>query len=813
MLLKTNTIILLFFPNNHSLLKFSSIIFLIMLKLFTHTKIADFIKINRSIYTLFVLLICNVSGFGQTYFDMSTGNYSETFTSWTNPTTNSWSSVAVNAGTIPLATSVTVQSNTFSSGTTGGVQNGGTFIQFLSTGTTDNSTSVALDLNLNFSARNAGTLTFDAATVFNSTGNRVGTLRVYYSTDATTWTELTGTNLPFAATNNTAKTGSISLNLPSAINNQPTVKLRFYYHNGGTPAGTTGSRPKISIDNVVVTGVSSGPNISVNPSSISNLNYFTGNGPSIAGSYTLTGSSLTNDITITAPSLFEISNTSSSTGFGSSLTISPSSGSINTTIYARLISDLTPANYTGNIIHTGGGITVNPTVSLSGTVADIVLPTKLAITAINPVSPSLNTSFSITVKSQDNSSNPQNVTSATSFSISLNTGTGVLGGTLSGTIPAGANSVTISGLTYNKEENGVILTATRTSGDVLTIGNSAAFNVLDNSTTVIRSLTSGNWNSTTTWSCNCVPQLSDTVKIKTTHIVNVTSSPNEQGAAKIVLENGATLNIQTGNFKMGFPNVVVPPSGNINLAMGNPSGATTNTAFPENYLMEKPQYVLSYNRTRATSNWVSWYLNSSSRGSAPRQNDFRADNTLPSGWYQVNENDYSGSGFDRGHMTPSADRTSTVADNSATFFMTNMIPQAPGNNQGPWEKLESYLRAQLDVNGGQEVYIIAGSYGIGGTGTAGTTNTIAGGKVTVPSQTYKIAVILTNGIDDVNRVTTTTRVIAVIMPNIDSIRPNDWRPYRTTVDAIEAATGLNFLTNVPVAIQDAIEAAVDTIPN
>ena len=784
-----------------------------MLKLFTHTKIADFIKINRSIYTLFVLLICNVSGFGQTYFDMSTGNYSETFTSWTNPTTNSWSSVAVNAGTIPLATSVTVQSNTFSSGTTGGIQNGGTFIQFLSTGTTDNSTSVALDLNLNFSARNAGTLTFDAATVFNSTGNRVGTLRVYYSTDATTWTELTGTNLPFAATNNTAKTGSISLNLPSAINNQPTVKLRFYYHNGGTPAGTTGSRPKISIDNVVVTGVSSGPNISVNPSSISNLNYFTGNGPSIAGSYTLTGSSLTNDITITAPSLFEISNTSSSTGFGSSLTISPSSGSINTTIYARLISDLTPANYTGNIIHTGGGITVNPTVSLSGTVADIVLPTKLAITAINPVSPSLNTSFSITVKSQDNSSNPQNVTSATSFSISLNTGTGVLGGTLSGTIPAGANSVTISGLTYNKEENGVILTATRTSGDVLTTGNSAAFNVLDNSTTVIRSLTSGNWNSTTTWSCNCVPQLSDTVKIKTTHTVNVTSSPNEQGAAKIVLENGATLNIQTGNFKMGFPNVVVPPSGNINLAMGNPSGATTNTAFPENYLMEKPQYVLSYNRTRATSNWVSWYLNSSSRGSAPRQNDFRADNTLPSGWYQVNENDYSGSGFDRGHMTPSADRTSTVADNSATFFMTNMIPQAPGNNQGPWEKLESYLRAQLDVNGGQEVYIIAGSYGIGGTGTAGTTNTIAGGKVTVPSQTYKIAVILTNGIDDVNRVTTTTRVIAVIMPNIDSIRPNDWRPYRTTVDAIEAATGLNFLTNVPVAIQDAIEAAVDTIPN
>jgi endonuclease G, mitochondrial len=768
---------------------------------------------HKLIFSFVLAIFFQFSSVGQTYFDMSTGNYSETFTGWTTPATVPWSSVAVNSGTIPSATSVTVQSATFSSGTSGGIQNGNTFIQFLSTGTTDNASSVALDLNLNFTNRNAGTLVFDAATVFNQTGNRLGTLRVYYSINGTTWTELTGTDLPFTATNNIAKTGSISLVLPSAINNQPTVKLRFYYHNGGTPAGTTGSRPKISIDNVVVTATSAGPNISVNPSSISNLNYFTGNGPSAAGSYTLSGSSLTGDITVTAPTNFEISNTSNSTGFGSTLTITPSSGSINSQIFVRLIAGLSPATYTGNITHAGGGITTNPSVALSGTVADIVLPTKLAITTINPASPSLNAPFSITVRSQDNASNPQNVVAATSFSISLNTGTGVLGGTLTGTIPAGANSVTVSGLTYNKEENGVILTATQTAGDALTAGNSPAFNVVDNSTTIIRSITSGNWNTTSTWNCNCIPQLSDTVKIRTTHTVNVTASPNDQGAAKIILENGATLNIQTGNFKMGFPNSVLPPSSNINLAMGNPSGATTNTAFPDNYLMEKPQYVLSYNRTRATSNWVSWYLNSASRGSAPRQNDFRADNTLPSGWYQVDDNDYSGSGFDRGHMTPSADRTSTVADNSATFLMTNMIPQAPGNNQGPWEKLESYLRAQLDVNGGQEIYIIAGSYGIGGVGSAGAANTIAGGQVTVPAQTYKIAVILTNGTDDVNRVTTTTRVIAVIMPNIDSIRPDDWRPYRTTVNAIEAATGHNFLSNVPVAIQDVIEANVDTVSN
>ena len=68
--------------------------------------------------------------------------------------------------------------------------------------------------------------------------------------------------------------------------------------------------------------------------------------------------------------------------------------------------------------------------------------------------------------------------------------------------------------------------------------------------------------------------------------------------------------------------------------------------------------------------------------------------------------DYSGSGFDRGHHTPSADRTSSIPDNSATFFMTNMMPQAPNNNQGPWEELETYCRTL--VGQGNELYIIMG---------------------------------------------------------------------------------------------------------
>ena len=284
------------------------------------------------------------------------------------------------------------------------------------------------------------------------------------------------------------------------------------------------------------------------------------------------------------------------------------------------------------------------------------------------------------------------------------------------------------------------------------------------------------------------------------------------------LANGATIDLQflvgvqqAGKFRF-FLNVEAvtqsPNSSNEHLTMGNPSNCVFDVNQPTNFLMEKTQYVLCYHRDRGTATWTSWHLDTTWMGSAPRQNDYRADTTLPAGWYQVQGTDYSGSGFDRGHMTPSADRTITVADNSATFLMTNMIPQAPDNNQGPWEALESYCRTL--VGAGNELYIISGGIGTGGTGSnGGTTTTIANGHVTVPAQTWKVIIVLPVGTNDVSRVTTSTRTIAVIMPNTQGIRTTDWRTYRVSVDQVEALTGFDFFSNVPVGIQAVIESVVD----
>lgn len=252
---------------------------------------------------------------------------------------------------------------------------------------------------------------------------------------------------------------------------------------------------------------------------------------------------------------------------------------------------------------------------------------------------------------------------------------------------------------------------------------------------------------------------------------------------------------------------LIAQTSSIHLTMGNPSGA--NASF-SNLLLNKTQYAVSYNCYRGTPNWVSWQLNQSWLGSAPRQDDFRADTTLPSGCYRVTSSDYTGSGFDRGHMAPSADRTNTVANNSATFLMTNMIPQAPDNNQGVWANLESYCRS-LVTNQNKELYIISGSYGTGGTGSNGTKTTIAGSKVTVPARTWKVIVVLDRPNSGASSVNTNTRVITVDIPNEQGVRYDDWRSYRISVDNLELRTGYNFLSNVSSSTQSVIEARVDNL--
>jgi len=315
-------------------------------------------------------------------------------------------------------------------------------------------------------------------------------------------------------------------------------------------------------------------------------------------------------------------------------------------------------------------------------------------------------------------------------------------------------------------------------------------------------------NSGTSWT-----KVGNTITSSSSTLVTQLFNVNLAGNVRFEIRKltGTRLNID--DFSVSDYTTTTPPNNTTptrddNMALGNPSGAVTNSTYTTNYLMVKPQYVLSYNSTKKTANWVSWHLSKAWFGTAARQDDFRSDATLPSTWVKVTPSNYTNSGFDKGHMCPSADRNGSVADNSATFLMTNMIPQAPNNNQITWGNLEDYSRTL--ANSGNELYIYSGPYGQGGTGRNGTFSTITN-SITVPAKTWKIIVVLPNGSNDISRITSTTRVIAVVMPNNQTCNAYAWSYYRTTVDNIETLTGYDFLTNVPTAIQSVIEAKVDNV--
>ena len=122
-----------------------------------------------------------------------------------------------------------------------------------------------------------------------------------------------------------------------------------------------------------------------------------------------------------------------------------------------------------------------------------------------------------------------------------------------------------------------------------------------------------------------------------------------------------TLRFLLALFVINFPLTARLPAATVDEhpVMGNPSHATTDPANATNYLLRKVEYVLAYTASNATPTWVSWHLNRHWLGNAHRQDKFIPDPDLPAQWPHVDDGDYDKTGFDRGHMCNSEDRTDT----------------------------------------------------------------------------------------------------------------------------------------------------------
>jgi endonuclease G len=228
--------------------------------------------------------------------------------------------------------------------------------------------------------------------------------------------------------------------------------------------------------------------------------------------------------------------------------------------------------------------------------------------------------------------------------------------------------------------------------------------------------------------------------------------------------------------------------------------------------MVKKYYALAYNNAAGRSNWVSWRVAAADLGEAPRKL-FDPDPDLPRGFIRITSRDYVGSGFDRGHLCPHSDRAANEDMSFSTFVMTNIIPQAPNVNQKAWARLESYCRGLVGKQH-HRLYIIAGPAGEGGLGTEGLKQTIANGKVTVPAECWKVVVMVPDGggTDDLAKINTATRVIAVLMPNDNDVVGDEWAKYRTSAATVEQKTGLHFFDTLPADVAQVLRQKVDRLP-
>lgn len=142
----------------------------------------------------------------------------------------------------------------------------------------------------------------------------------------------------------------------SSLTNQVQIRIS----NNGATTDERGVR----LRNIKLEAIGTTPEISITGSPISGLDYFEGFGPSAEGSFTIEGFNLTTDITVNAPTDFEVSLASGS-GFAASVN-APQTGA--TTIYTRLMAGRTANPYSGDVTALASGAT-NQTIALSGTVS------------------------------------------------------------------------------------------------------------------------------------------------------------------------------------------------------------------------------------------------------------------------------------------------------------------------------------------------------------------------------------------------------------------------------------------------------------
>lgn len=186
--------------------------------------------------------------------------------------------------------------------------------------------------------------------------------------------------------------------------------------------------------------------------------------------------------------------------------------------------------------------------------------------------------------------------------------------------------------------------------------------------------------------------------------------------------------------------------------------------------------------------WVSYPMHPGYTGSSGRSDDWGYDPDVPRDQQANLSGGWGGSGYDRGHQIPSADRTYSRTENATTFYYTNMTPQNSTLNQGQWATLEGKVRDWM--NGCDTLYVVTGAV-LPPVGQRQYLNDRSGRPMAIPQYYYKA---LAKRFNNTNRFETVAFKVDNRAPSGASAT---WSSWRITVAELEQATGITFFPQLP----------------
>lgn len=224
---------------------------------------------------------------------------------------------------------------------------------------------------------------------------------------------------------------------------------------------------------------------------------------------------------------------------------------------------------------------------------------------------------------------------------------------------------------------------------------------------------------------------------------------------------------------------------------------TTN----DKYDADGVNYCVEWDTNKKSQRWSCYQMHSGFKTNTVYRYEgnpqYPWDTRLKAGVEVQDEDFYYGSGYDHGHICPSADRLYSKDANYQTFFMTNMQPQRNKFNAGLWSKLESQIRTWTSATGTEVLYVCKGA-------TIDDENNIIGrinGQLIIPKYFF-CALLMKNAQG--------YKAIGFWMENENVDRSSDkLSAYAVSVDQLERLTGIDFFCNLPDADEEDRESRCD----